>query len=558
MPAMRTAARPSTTRSVVVALACIGILAAITTIAQRYGFSNLAVDREAVRHWLAGGGLYAYRSPGSHLGTALAPAAAILVIPAAVLPLTVAGWLTALAGVAALSLSLIALVGPVARRYGRKPWPAVLAAGALALTVEPVRATLGLGALDLLVFGLVTADIVALRRGAWARSRAAWWPGRPASSPPRSRTVGDLLHRGWATGAWAGLGTGLAAALAVTPAFFIVYLVLTRQWRAALTATATCFTTALAALLIAPPETAAWFSEVLRRIDRTGPVNATGNQSLAGVLARLYDSATTPVLLWLSFALLLAAVGLIRARSAHADGDEIAAFTLVGLTAAIIGPMTDTHELIWVLPATLILIDAAARSRVTTRRRLPGRAGLGFAVAAGVIYLLFVLAPMWSLTDPLSGNAYAVALILLVNALPWRPGAAPAFPINRWLGRPSPPPRGQLPGAGATGRPGDGGGGARSGPGTIGKAGPREARKPGDPGTEKPNESGVRGDVDKAGGPGGTDGPGAVRPTGSGAAGAGDGPGGSGRPGGTRGPRSTGPGGPLPAVTIPPPRDPAR
>jgi alpha-1,2-mannosyltransferase len=421
---------------VVVLLVWVGILAAITTIAQRYGFSNLAVDRAAISHALAGDGLYAYRSPLTLLGTALPPPALFLVSPAVFLPLPVAGWLTALAGVAALGLSLVALVSPVARRYGRRPWPVVLAAGALALTVEPVRAALGLGTLNLLAFGLVTADIVALRRGAWARSRAAWWPGRPASSPPRGRTPADLLQRGWATGAWAGLGVGLATALAVAPAFFILYLVVTRQWRAALTAVGTALTAALAALLISPRGTASWFGEVLWRIDRTGPVDAIANQSLAGVLARIYDSATTPVLLWLSFSMLVIAVGLIRARAAHADGDEMAAFTLVGLTVAIVGPVTDTHELIWVLPAVLILIDAAARRRVTSRRPPPGRwPGLGFALAAGATYLLFVLAPMWSLPDPFSANSYALALILLVNALPWRPGAAPAFPVNRWLGR---------------------------------------------------------------------------------------------------------------------------
>ncbi|RSM67762.1 hypothetical protein DMB66_14985 [Actinoplanes sp. ATCC 53533] len=438
MPAMRTAARPATTRCTVVLLAWVGILATITTIAQRYGFSGLAVDRAAIIHALNGDGLYAYRSPLTHLGTALPPPALLLISPAAFLPLPLAGWLTALAGVAALGLALVALVGPVARRYGRRPWPVVLAAGALALTVEPVRASLGLGSLDLLVFGLVTADIVALRRGAWARSRAAWWPGRPASSPPRGRTPGDLLRRGWATGAWAGLGVGLATALAVAPAFFIVYLTVTKQWRAALIATGTALSAALAALLISQRETIAWSGEVLWRIDRTGAVDAIANQSLAGVLARIYDSATTPVLLWLSFSLLLIAVGLIRARAAHADGDEIAAFTLVGLTVSIVGPVTATHELIWVLPAVLILIDAAARRRVTTQRPQPARGsrpGLVFALAAGVTYLLFVLAPMWSLHDPFSANCYALALILLVNALPWRPGVAPAFPINRWLGR---------------------------------------------------------------------------------------------------------------------------
>jgi alpha-1,2-mannosyltransferase len=238
------------------------------------------------------------------------------------------------------------------------------------------------------------------------------------------------------------VGVGLATALAVTPAFFVLYLAVTKQWRAALTAVGTALTAALAALMITPRETAAWFGEVLWRIDRTGPVDAIANQSLAGVLARIYDSATTPVLLWLSFSLLLIAVGLIRARAAHADGDEIAAFTLVGLTMAIVGPRTDTHELIWVLPTVLILIDAAARRRVPTRRPPPGRwAGLGFALAAGVTFLLFVLAPMWSLHDPFSANCYALALILLVNALPWRPGVAPAFPVNRWLGRSSAPAR---------------------------------------------------------------------------------------------------------------------
>ena len=437
MPAMRTAARPATTRWVVVLLAWVGILAAITAIAQRYGFSGLAVDRAAINHALTGDGLYAYRAPLTHLGTALPPPALFLVLPAVFLPLSVAGWLTALAGVAALALAMVALVGPVARRYGRRRWPVVVAAGALALTVEPVRAALGLGSLDLLVFGLLTADIVALRRGAWARSRAAWWPGRSASPPP-GRTPGDLLQRGWATGAWAGVGVGLATALAVTPAFFIGYLAMTRQWRAALTAAGTALLAALAALLVSPRETAAWFGEVLWRIDRAGPVDAIANQSLAGVLARLYDSATTPVLLWLSFALLLLAVGFIRARAAHADGDEITAFTLVGLTVAIVGPVTDTHELIWVLPALLILIDAAARRRGAARRPPSGRrAGLGFAVAAAVTYLLFVLAPMWSLRDPFSANCYALALILLVNALPSRPGVAPAFLVNRWLGQAS-------------------------------------------------------------------------------------------------------------------------
>jgi alpha-1,2-mannosyltransferase len=429
----RARARLGARGAVVLVVAGVGIAVAISTFFQRYGLADLALNRAALRNWLEGLGLYAYRDPDTQLGAAMSPVAAFLLAPLAFLPLRVAGWLTALAGTAALLLSLIALVGPVARRYGRRRWPAVFAAAALALTVEPVRASLGLGDLDLILFGLITADVVALRRGAWARSRAAWWPGRPASAPPRDRQPAHLLRQGWATGAWAGVGIGLATALAVGPALFIAYLAVTKQWRAAITAVVTASTLAAGALLAAPGETAAWFGDVLWRLDRTGGVDRITNQSLAGVLARMYNSTSTPVLLWFSFALLLVAVGMIRARSAHAEGDEIAAFTLIGLTGAIVGPVSDTHELIWVLPAMLILLDAAARQRAAVRRPLVGRAsryrGVGYAVAGALTFLLFVFAPVWTFF----GNGYAFGLILLVNALPWRAGVAPAFPINRWM-----------------------------------------------------------------------------------------------------------------------------
>ena len=409
-----------------VALACLGAASAVATYLHRYGLGGLEVDREALRGWLSGDGLYAYRSDIARMGTAQPPVAAILLLAAVALPLPVAGCLLGLAGVAALILALIALAGPVARRYGKPRRLAVSLAVSVAMISEPVRTTIGYGRLDLILFGLITADVVALRRSAWARSRAAWWPGRAASQPPRGRHPADLLRRAWATGAWAGVGTGIATALAVSPLLFVVYLALTRQWRAAFTALGTAAALVLSGFLISPATSATWLGTALPQVDRSGPIGLPVNQSLAGVLARLYDSDTIPVLIWLSFAGLLVAMGLIRARSAHADGDEIAAFTLVGLTSAAIGPVTHTHELIWVLPAVLILVDAAARRRVSDKRRR--RPGLGHAVAAVVVYLVVALPSTWTA----SWNAELLTLVVLLNALPWRPGVAPAFPINRW------------------------------------------------------------------------------------------------------------------------------
>ena len=418
--------RTRTTGSVVVGLAGLGTASAVAFYLHRYGLGGLRVDRDALRGWLSGDGLYAYRSETARLGTAQPPVAAILLLGAAVLPLPLAGSLLGLAGITALALALIALAGPVARRYAKPRGPAILIAGGLALISEPVRATIGYGRLDLLLFGLITADVVALRRGAWARSRAAWWPGRTASQPPRGRHPADLLRRAWATGAWAGVGTGIATALAVSPILFVAYLALTRQWRAALTALATAAALVTGGLLIAPRAGADWFGTALLQVDRSGPIGLQVNQSLAGMLARLYDSDTIPVLIWLAFAGLLIAMGMIRARAAHADGDEIAAFTLVGLTSAAIGPVTHTHELIWVLPAVLILVDAAARRHVVGKRRR--HPALVHAVAAVVVYLVVALPSSWTA----GWDAELLTLIVLLNALPWRPGVAPAFPINRW------------------------------------------------------------------------------------------------------------------------------
>ncbi|MFF5081960.1 glycosyltransferase 87 family protein [Actinoplanes sp. NPDC000266] len=386
--------------SAVKRLVTLAMLVAVVVSLEMYGLSTLAADRQAIIAWLSGDGLYTY-------GMSLPPAAAILLVPAAAMPLAMAGGALAVAGVATLLLALTALAGPVARRYGRARQPVVLATGALALTLEPVRSTLGLGHLDLILFGLVVADLVALRRSAWARTRATWWPSTARD--------GRLRHV-WRTGAWAGAGIGVASALCPGTLLFVAYLALTRQWRAVLTALGTTTGLVIGALLAAPGASAAWFGTVLPGIDRDGPFDTPANQSLAGVLARLYDSASTPVMVWLSFAVLLLAVGLIRARAAHAEGDEIAAFTLVGLAGAAVAPVSTANELLWVLPAILILIDAGARRRANPRRPTPRRlTGLGPFAAAATVTLVFALPPI--------GNIPAITAIVLLNALPWRPAA---------------------------------------------------------------------------------------------------------------------------------------
>ncbi|MFI1992413.1 glycosyltransferase family 87 protein [Actinoplanes sp. NPDC020271] len=431
------ALRATRARSALVTVGGLVTLALIAITLSRYGLSTLAVTHAAVREWLHGAELYSYREPFTQAGAALPPALAIFLAPLALLPLKAAGWILALAGLAALLLSAAALTAPIARRYGRRRAPLALVATALALLTEPVRASLGEGRPELLLFGLIVADLVALRRSL----RQEVTPRRPAltrhpdpATPvrwplwrPDSPVVPlrDRLRQGWLDGSWAGLGIGLASGFAVTPLFFLAGLFVLRRCRAALTALTTCVTVTLAGLLFAPRETMTWFGSTLWELNRIESLNASGNQALAGVLARLYGIPVPPVLVWLSLGVLLLAVGLIRARSASLAGDEVTAFVLIGLAAAAFGPMTTPAELIWLVPALLVLADSTMRRRAPTRSPLHSRFVDTFlAVSAICGYALLLAAP----TTLLPWNGYAFALIVLIIALPWRPAPPPTPP----------------------------------------------------------------------------------------------------------------------------------
>jgi alpha-1,2-mannosyltransferase len=442
----------------IVAVACYGAVLAVGAFGRPYNFFDLRIYQGAVVWWAGGGELYTFIAPDTTLGFTYPPFAALVMLPMAGLSVETAGWINVLSSVAALGAVLAALLVPIADRYGWSRWFTVALALPLLAAIEPVRETLGYGQVNLLLFALIIADVVALR---W---RARGGPRAGAASAPGI----FWLRRLWFSGAWAGVGVGLATAIKLTPALFIVYLMVTRQWRAAMTALGTAFGVTFAAFTVAGRESVTYFGGVLWETERVGAADMTPNQSLAGVLARLYDSIETPGLMWLAFSLLVVAVGLSRAATAHAEGDELTAFTLVGLTANVVSPISWSHHLVFAIPAIIILADAALRRRAASqglaaRARIAARSGIGplgaggglrtpiwfpaltglrHATAALGLYLLFLFAPIWPYehklsdgvshyTDGLAGalaeNSLAIALILLVSAMPWRPGADPAF-----------------------------------------------------------------------------------------------------------------------------------
>ncbi|GIJ28839.1 hypothetical protein Vqi01_40010 [Micromonospora qiuiae] len=440
----------------------IGIVAAVAYAAwlaigvfgRPYNFFDMKIYHGAVVWWASGHELYEFVAPDTTLGFTYPPFAGLAMLPMAHLPVAAAGLVNAAVSIAALALVLAALLRPIVDRLGWPLWYTVAIATPLAVAIEPTRETLGYGQVNLLLFALVMADLIALR---WRSRRGTHY------------TEGDgPLLRFVYSGAWAGVGIGLATAIKLTPALFILYLMITRQWRVASTAIGTAIGVTLGSFGIVGAESRAYFGGVLWQTERVGAADMTPNQSLAGLLARLYDSIETPGLLWLAFSVLVLALGLSRAADAHSDGDELTAFTLVGLTANVISPISWTHHLVWVIPAIIVLVDHAVRRRDASRGLVPRTApgpqggssvwsvlrppigyptltGLRHGVAAVGLYLIFLISPIWpyehqlpevshyqdGLFGALMENSLALALIVLVAALPWRPGAEPAFHTDR-------------------------------------------------------------------------------------------------------------------------------
>lgn len=446
--------------SIVAGAAILAVLA-IGAFGRPYGFFDLKIYHGAVSWWAGGGELYQYIAPGITLGFTYPPFGALVMLPMVKLTVSAAGWANVMLSMAALTAVLAVLLVPIADRYRWPRWFVVALAVPMAAALEPSRETFGYGQVNLVLFALIIADLVALR---WQARRFVRTPGRGgvATNPPG---LGTVVRRFFLSGAWAGAGIGLASSVKLTPALFIVYLMLTRQWRAAMTAVGTAIGVTAFGFVVAGRESAVYFTSVVWQTSRVGNADLTPNQSLAGLLARMYDSVEAPVLLWLAFTLVLLVVGLSRASNAHADGDELAAFTLVGLTANVVSPISWTHHLVFIIPAIFVLADLAARRRSASRGLAERGVGAGVAAAQGLalglrtpiwfpaltglrhalsaiaLYTLFLVAPIWpyehqlpemshyqdGLFGVLMENSLALTLIVLLVVLPWRPGADPVF-----------------------------------------------------------------------------------------------------------------------------------
>jgi alpha-1,2-mannosyltransferase len=349
---------------------------------------DLDVYRIGGRTWLRGGSLYSHlpaTQSGARLPFTYPPAAAVLLSPLSLVPMPVAATALTLATVALLAVVIWVFFRRLAGPAAGSPW-ALAWLLPPALFLEPVRDTLAFGQVNVALMALVSLDCLAAK--------------------PR-----------WPRGAL----TGLAAAVKLTPAAFVLFFVARRDARAACTAAASAATVTAVGFAAAWHDSERYWTRIVFQAGRAGSPAFASNQSILAVLARAGLDPNAPAVMatWLALSAVAALVACAGMRRAFADSEDCLALSLNAFAALLVSPVSWSHHWVWCVPALLTLGVLGVRHR--------SRLSLA-AACAGLI--TFAAAPQfwlphgrnvelrWAAWQQVTGSCYVIfAAIILLLAL---------------------------------------------------------------------------------------------------------------------------------------------
>ncbi len=352
-------------------------------------FSDLKIYRGAVDYWWHGGALYNYASDNpkaTGLGFTYPPFAAVVFLPMLILPPRILEWLWTIASFAlivrlALSFAPVDHVGgteahPAANTSARKVARVGLAVAVLGLSY-PVFFNLILGQVSIFIIALAFFDAAGL---------------------PRPRIRGALV--------------GLAAAMKLTPLIFIPYFLVTRQWRAAATASVTFVAAGVLAFVISPSTSVIYWSRNATNTARMGQIWLPWNKSVLALITRWHAGGSWQAALWVTFCLVLAFHAFMHSWRHHAEGDDLSAAILVGCAAVVVSPISWSHHQTWGVLATIVL---ATNPRL--RQRLAGLAlfcvfFVGLPLSGRTKYLEGPMPMSWRIAMEIPVLAFVAIVVL--------------------------------------------------------------------------------------------------------------------------------------------------
>ena len=321
------------------------------------------VYRMAALAWRHGSALYgddwfATQIDGTVLPFTYPPIAAVIFTPLTWVSLDTASIVLTIVSALLLTVSLTLVLSrlgvTLALGYGPQWWrravvATALVAAAISLDAEPLWANFDFGQVNVVLMTLVLADCLP-RRTPWPR----------------------------------GLLLGVAVAMKLTPAVFVLYFLVRRDGRAALTTTASFLATTLAGFAMAWSDSWQYWTHTVTNTERIGGAATNTNQNVAGALARLPLGEHQRSALWMLAGLLVltltvwAARRVLRPTPLASDGEPVLALICIALFGLVVSPVSWSHHWVWMLPAVLVTGVLSWRYRAV---------GLGVLSAAGVVLM---------------------------------------------------------------------------------------------------------------------------------------------------------------------------
>jgi alpha-1,2-mannosyltransferase len=273
--------------------------------------------------------VYADQTPDFPLPFTYPPFAAVVFYPLHLLPFGLVafcwtvGTMAALYGVVRISQRLLGVASGEGRRL------AMLWTG-IAIWLEPLRSTFDYGQINVL---LVLAVLL-------AAFSARWW--------------------------LSGLLVGTAAGVKLTPAIAGLYFLGARRWGAAVFSAVVFFATIGVSALVVGDQTRYYFTDLIFKTDRIGPICTIFNQSWRGAICRIYghDAGYSPaVLIGITITAILSVLAW-RAMSRHADQpDRLGRLLVVELFGLLLSPISWTHHWVWLVPLMIWLLHGPLSDR---------------------------------------------------------------------------------------------------------------------------------------------------------------------------------------------------
>lgn len=202
-------------------------------------------------------------------------------------------------------------------------WTAGLLAAIGALALDPVWGTFGYGQVNLFLLALVVTDCL---------------------------LVTDRRFRG--------VLVGVAAAIKLTPAIFVLYFLVRRDWRAAITSAAAFAALAVLGFVVMPGDSVQYWFHSLLNPDRIGDMSLSTNQSIRGLVRDLGLAQGVETLLWAALAAAVVALAVFVARRTR---DDLVALFVIAAAGLLASPVSWLHHWVWCVP---VLVYLALRGHV--------------------------------------------------------------------------------------------------------------------------------------------------------------------------------------------------